>query len=330
MDIDMERRNFIHTAAALAALGAVGQARAQGYPTGPVTIILPLQAGSASDVAVRQMAERMGPRLGSTLVIENVTGAGGLVGLDRLSKAKPDGLTVAALNNSIVSILPHIQPGKMKVDTRSEFLPISGIANIPTFLGVKKGSPFKNVQELVAYAKKNPDKLLYASGGSGSPQHLASEMFSSYTGIKMTHVPYKGASQAALGLASGEVDVMTIALSLALPFVSVSPRVELIGYCGSKRPPQFGDLPTLQEQGVKNFDYSSWIGLFALKGTPPPALEALRRHAAATVGDRALHVQLIRSGMEPWERDPIQLQRAVNEDYERWAQVVKTSNIQAS
>ena len=182
------------------ALVTLGSARAQGYPAGPVTVVLPPQAGSASDVAVRHMAERLGPLLGAPLVVENVAGAAGLIGLDRLAKARPDGQTLAALNNSVVAILPRLQPGTMKVDTRKDFLPIAGIANIPTFLGVKHGSPVKNAKELVAYAKQNPEKLLYASGGVGSPQHLASEMFSAYTSARFTHVPYKGASQAALGL----------------------------------------------------------------------------------------------------------------------------------
>jgi tripartite-type tricarboxylate transporter receptor subunit TctC len=325
----MDRRQIIHAAAGALALGAVGRSAAQAYPSGPITVVLPLQAGSASDVAVRQMAERLGPKLGAPLVVENVVGAAGLIGLERLSKVKADGQTIAALNNSIVSILPHLQPARMKLDTRKDFVPIAGIANIPTFLGVKRGSPFKNVKDLVAFAKQNPDKLMYSSGGIGSPQHLASEMLSAYTGAKLLHVPYKGASQAALGLAAGEVDVMTIALSLALPFLADG-RVELIGYCGPKRHAQFGDLPTLQEQGVKDYDYSSWIGLFAPAAIPAAALSTLRSHAAAAAAERTLHTQLIRAGMEPWERSPDQLQRVLEDDYSRWARIVKTANVQAS
>jgi tripartite-type tricarboxylate transporter receptor subunit TctC len=123
---------------------------------------------------------------------------------------------------------------------------------------------------------------------------------------------------------------MTIALSLALPFIGSGGRVELIGYCGPKRHPQFGDLPTLQEQGVKDYDYSSWIALFAHKDTPPAALALLRTHAKAAASERELHSQLIRSGVEPWERTPAELSKAVELDYARWEKVVKTANIQAS
>lgn len=325
----MDRRQLLQAGAGSLALAACGGAAAQGYPAGPITVILPLQAGSASDVAVRSFSERMGAVVGAPLVVENVTGAAGLIGLERLSKARPDGQTLAALNNSIMTILPHLQPGKMKGDMRTDFIPIAGIANIPTFLGVKRGSPLKTVKDVVAFAKANPDKLMYSSGGVGSPQHLATEMFASYSGIKLSHIPYKGASQAALGLASGEVDVMMIALSLALPFLGDG-RVELVGYCGPARHPQFGDLKTLQEQGVKDYDYSSWIALFAPKDTPAAVVETLRKQAAGVTGDRGLHTQLIRSGMEPWERDARQLQRAVEEDHRRWERIVKTAKIQGA
>lgn len=312
---------------ALAGLRNPALAQAQAYPNGPVTVVLPLQAGSASDAAVRFMVERLAPRLGTTFVVDNVVGGAGLVGLDRLSRARPDGQTIAALNNSIVTILPHLQPQKVKVDTRKDFVAVAGIATIPTFLGVKKDSPIRNVKDLVALARREPDRLTYASGGVGSPQHLATEMLRAYTDTKLLHVPYKGASQAALALASGEVDVMMIALSLAQPFLAEG-RVRLIGYGGTARHPQFSDVPTLQEQGVANYDYSSWIGLFAHKDVPAPALEALRRHARAAAADRGLHVQLIRSGLQPWERDADQLRQAVDEDYARWERIVRTAKIQ--
>ena len=325
----MNRRHLIQSGAIAITLASLDNSFAQTFPNGPVSIMLPLQAGTASDVAVRQFVQRMSPKLGAAMVVENVVGAAGLVGLERFSNSRPDGQTLAAFNNSILAILPHLQASKMKVDTRKEFLPIIGIANIPTFFGVKKGSPFKDIKEEIAYAKANPDKLTYSSGGVGSPQHLATEMLSAYAGIKLTHVPYKGASQAALGLASGEVDLMSIALSIAQPFLQ-SERVRLLAYCGTKRHPQFGDLPTLQERGVKDYEYASWIGLFAHKNTPASTVDLLRRHAVATASERELHTQLIASGMEPWVRTPDQLQKVVEEDYARWSSVIKIANIQAS
>jgi tripartite-type tricarboxylate transporter receptor subunit TctC len=291
-------------------------------------VVLPLQAGSASDVAVRHFTERLGNRMGAGFVVENVAAAAGLVGLERLSRAKPDGMTLAALNNSIVTILPHLQAQNMKVDTRKDFLPVTGIANIPTFFAVPKSSSIKSIKDLVAKAKNEPDLVTYSSGGVGSPQHLATEMFKSYTGTKLLHVPYRGASQAALAVASGEVNVMSMALSLAQPFLQ-DERVRLIGYCGSERHPQFRDVPTLQEQGVAKYDYSSWVGLFLHKDVAPEILEVLRKESESIVNDRAFQVQLIRSGLDPWPRSARELSQVVADDFSKWQKIIKDANIQS-
>jgi tripartite-type tricarboxylate transporter receptor subunit TctC len=307
-------------------LGAMGvtPAWAQKYPDGPVTVILPLQAASASDVALRHMTERLGQRLGQAFVVENVAAAAGLVGLERLSRAKPDGRTVAALNNSILTILPHLQAGKMKGEPRRDYLPIAGVANIPTFFAVPATSPIRDVQDLIKRAKA--ERITYSSGGVGSPQHLATEMFKSYAGVPLEHVPYRGASAAALAVASGEVNVMSMALSLAQPFLQDN-RVRLIGFCGTERHGQFRDVPTLQEQGVKNYDYSSWIALFLHKDAPAEVLQVLRTEAGAVSRDREFQVQLIRSGLEPWPRTPEQLMRTVDQDFERWKKIIQDANI---
>lgn len=325
----MQRRDVVRSGVATVCSALwMPSAFSQKYPTGSVTVVLPLQAGSASDVAVRHLTERLSTRFGTGFVVENVAAAAGLVGLDRLSRARPDGQTVAALNNSIVTILPHLQPQNIKVDTRKDFLPVAGIANIPTFFAVPKASPIKTIGDLIARARKEPDRVTYSSGGVGSPQHLATEMFKSFTGTKLVHVPYRGASQAALAVASGEVDVMSMALSLAQPFLA-DERVRLIGYCGAERHSQFRDVPTLQEQGVSNYDYSSWIGLFLHKDVSPDILATLRRETEAIVNDRAFQAQLIRSGMDPWPRSASELSRIVADDYQKWQKIIQEANIQA-
>ena len=325
----MDRRRFLLSTGAVGAASSLPRmASAQAYP-GPVKVVLPLQAASASDVAVRLMVERLAPRLGTSMVVENVAAAAGLVGLEQLSRARADGRTVAALNNSIVTILPHLQPAKIKGEPRRDYLPVAGIANIPTFFAVPANSPVRTVQDLVKLAKAQPGKLNYSSGGVGSPQHLATEMFRSFTGTDLLHVPYRGASQAALAVASGEVQVMSMALTLAQPFLTDG-RVRLIGYCGAERHAQFRDLPTLREQGVKGYDYSSWVALFLAKDTPADAVATLRREALAVAEDRDFHVQLIRSGLEPWSRTPAEVARITDEDFERWRKVIADAKIQGS
>ena len=155
----MNRRHLLSSGTAALLAGLSMPAWAQKYPGGPVTIVLPLQAGSASDVAVRHMAERLATRLGGGFVVENVAAAAGLVGLEKISRAKADGQTVAALNNSIMTILPHLQAKNMKVDTRKDFVPVAGIANIPTFFAVPASSSVRNIQDLVKLAKSEPKRI---------------------------------------------------------------------------------------------------------------------------------------------------------------------------
>ncbi len=323
----MKRRDVLRSGAVLAAtIAAPRLAFAQGYPSAPVTIILPLQAASASDVAVRRLAERMGNRFGVSFVVENVAAAAGVVGLERLSRARPDGQTIAALNNSIVTILPHLKPDHVKIDTRTEFLPIAGIANIPTFFAVPRSSSIQSIKDLLDQARKAPEKLTYASGGVGSPQHLAAEMLLASTGIKLVHVPYRGATQAAVATAAEEVNLMPMALSLAQPFLADG-RVRLIAYCGSERHPRFKDIPTVAEEGVANYNYSSWIGLFLHKDAPPEILKTLRKEVYALVSDRDFQDQMTKVGMDPWPHNAEELSRIVLSDYDKWRKIISDANI---
>ena len=305
---------------------ALGQA---AYPDKPIQIILPLQAGSASDVAVRFVSERLTESLKQAVTVENVTGAAGQIGVDRLLKAKPDGYTLAALNNSILTILPNIQKGKVRFDPFADFIPIAGIATIPTLLGVNRDLPVKNVQDLIALAKSKPDLLNYSSGGAGSPQHLATEMFMAMSGVKLTHVPYKGAQAAATDLAAGQVQVMFIAHSLALPHLP-SGRVRPIAFAGGTRSAAFPDLPTVAEGGVVGYDYASWIALFAPRGTPDEVVARLRTELPKLLARPEIAQKFTAAGLEIWSLPYDKLMQATREDYARWQQVVKTANIVAN
>ncbi len=327
----MLKRTFLQaSAAAWAAALWPSLASAQKHAFGtPITVGLPLQAGSASDIAVRYVTAALAERMEVSFVVENITGAGGIVGLDRMARAKPDGQTLAALNNSILTILPHLQPQNVKVNTLTEFEPIAGIANIPTFFAVPSTSSIKTIDDLIVQTRKEPDRIHYASGGIGSPQHLAGEMFNAYAKVKLIHVPYRGASQATLAVASGEVQVMPMALSLAKPFLA-DKRIRLIGYCGSERHPQYPAMATLIEQGVKSYDYSSWIALFAQKGIPAAALTELRKQTAAVVNDSVIQEKMVKAGLDPWPKTPEQLSKVMQADYTKWQKIIKDANIQST
>jgi tripartite-type tricarboxylate transporter receptor subunit TctC len=316
-------------AAGLAATLSCGAlAQDLNYPEKPVLIVLPLQVGSASDVAVRIFTEKLGEELKQAFVIENVPGAAGLVGADRLARARPDGYTLAAMNNSILTILPNIQKDKVAFNPLTDFTPVWGIANIPTLLGVHEALPVKTVAELIAYAKTRPTELNYATGGPGSPQHLATEMFLSMTSTRMTQVPYKGATAAAAGVASGQVQVMFIAHSLALPYLP-SGKVRPIAFAGGKRSAAFPNLPTVAESGVPGFDYSSWIALFAPKGTPAAVVARLQAASAKVLAVPEMRERLARSGLELWATPPDEISAVIRADLERWAKVARNANIKA-
>ncbi len=321
------RRSILRGApAALAVLAARPAAAQPAWPSRPVSVIMPLQAGSASDVAARIVAERLGEVLSQRFVVENVLGAAGLIGAERAARAAPDGHTLAALNNSILTILPNLQQRRLGFDSFTDFVPIGGIATIPTFLGVHRDVPVTDVQALLALARARPGELNYASGGSGSPQHLATEMFMAMTGSRMAQVAYRGAGQAAADLAGGHVQVMFISQTLALPFKDGG-QVRFLGFAGTERHPGYPEIPTVAEQGVPGFDYSSWIALFAPRGTPDAAVARLRAEVAAALADPSLRDRLVRSGLMTWYRDPEALTATMREDDARWKQVVRTADI---
>ncbi|MGX9966143.1 Bug family tripartite tricarboxylate transporter substrate binding protein [Roseomonas sp. F4] len=319
------RRQLLGGVAALGAMPSAVLAQTAPWPNRPVNIIMPLQAGTASDIALRIMADRVSEKLGQRMVVENMTGAAGLIGAERAARATADGYTLAALNNSILTILPNVQRRRLGFDPFADFQPIAGIANIPTFLGVHKDVPATTVAELVALAKTRD--LNYASGGTGSPQHLATEMFMAMAGVKMTEVGYRGAAAAATDLAAGHVQVMFIAQTLALPFQD-SGNIRFLGFAGPERHPEYPQVPTVAEQGVTGYDYSSWIALFAPSGTPAPVLDRLRAESAAAMAEPEVQQKLIRAGLQPWFKTPAQLAEVMRGDDERWKAVVRTANLQ--
>lgn len=322
------RRSLLATTLA-SPLALAGRAGAQeAWPTRPVGVILPLQAGSASDAAARILLEIMEADLGQRLVVENVLGAAGQIGAERAARARADGYTLAALNNSILTILPVIRQGRVAFDPMADFIPLSGIATIPTYLGVHPSVPARTVPELIAWARSRNGEVNYASGGAGSPQHLATEMFMAMAGVRMTHVPYRGATQAAADLAAGHVQVMFIAHTLALPFLDGN-RVRLIAYAGPRRSKAMPDIPTVAEQGVAGYDYSSWIALFAPKGTPEPVIARLRTAAQKALAAPGVEDRLARAGNEIWPLDHAALAATMAADTARWREVVRTAEIKA-
>jgi tripartite-type tricarboxylate transporter receptor subunit TctC len=242
---------------------------AQSWPNRPINLVTPLATGSASDVALRIVAERLGTALGQTLLIDNQTGASGAIGAEKVMRATADGYTFCGCNNAILGVLPQLR--KVSYDPKL-FKPVGMIAVLPTVLVVHPSIPVNTIPEFIAFIKANPGKVNYASGGVGSAQHMA--MFESFANVKLVHLPYKGASQAAVGTAGGEVAAMFNTIGTVLPFIK-SGKLKPIGIAGAQRTNTLPEVPTIAESGVKGYNYAAWIGIVAPPNTPDEIVSKL-------------------------------------------------------
>jgi len=319
---------------ALAAAGAAALAMAlpvqaqQGYPNKPIRMIVPLAAGSAVDVAARLLAQKMSANMGQNITVENITGAAGVIGAQQVARAAPDGYTIGGFNDSILTMVPHLV-ANMPFNTVNDFVHITQVATIEFAIAVSTNSPYKTAADLVRDAKANPGKLTYSSGGNGSPQHLGGALFSAHTGIEMKHVPYRGASQAAQDAASGQVDV-TIQGIATVNALAKGGKLRLIAVVMPNRHPEYPDSPTLIEQGITGFDYSTWFGMTAPAGTPREIVERLNREAVRALQDPDLQKRYAGLGLRPNGTTPEQTTALVRSQLTRYAKAVKDNNIQGN
>jgi tripartite-type tricarboxylate transporter receptor subunit TctC len=292
-----QRRQFLHLAAGAAALPAVsGVARAQAYPARPVTIVAVAAPGAASDLVVRVLAEKLSPRIGQPIIVDNVAGGGGGLGAQRVAKASPNGYVLGALNNGVHTILPYLGT-RLGFDPFKDLVPITLLVGIPSVLIVNSALPVRSLSELIALAKQSPGKPNYASVGPGSPQHLAMEQLKEAAGIDLTHVPYRGGPQAALAIAQNEVNAFWIATSVAIPFIQAG-TVRALAVGEPHRIPTLPNVPTVAEAGLPGYSYAPWLGLFAPASTPVPTTDFLRRQFSDALSELDVRVRLAAQGLE--------------------------------
>src|SRR3954471_21423379 len=259
-------------AAALALLAPL-LAAAQAYPTKPIRMIVPLAAASAVDTAARIVAQKMSSNMGQQVVIENMPGASGQIGADRVAKAPPDGYTIGGFNDSIMTMLPNMST-QLPWDILRDFEPVSLVATIEWGLVANNDAGIKSAADLIAAAKAKPGEVNFGSGGNGSPQHIAMALFASQAGIRLTHVPYKGASQAATGVAAGEVPVAFQGLATVAGLVRGG-RLKLVGVTTPGPIAEFPGVPTVAESGLPGFQFDSWFTVMAPAGTPKDVIAKL-------------------------------------------------------
>ena len=320
---------LIALAGVLASLSAVPTAQAQDYPTRPITLIAPWPAGGAVDALCRAVAPKLAERLGQSVVIENRPGAGSALGTAAVAKAVPDGYTLVMGGSGSLAIAPTLFKS-LSYDPAKDFAPAALIGSIPFVLVVNPSLPVSSVTELVQYAKANPGKLSYGSGGPGSPHHLYAELLKSMTGIEMTHVPYKGSAPALTDVVAGHVPLLFSDTVPSLPLIREG-RVRALGVSSAIRLPSAPEIPPIAEAGVPGFDAAGWGMIIAPAGTPKPIVTRLHAELKAIVALPEIQQQIIKLGMVPADSaPPDKLQDFINVEMTRWGKVVRQAGLAGS
>jgi tripartite-type tricarboxylate transporter receptor subunit TctC len=310
---------------ALALLVGSGANAQSAYPARPIKMIVPLAAASAVDVAARIVTQKMADSMGQQIVIINLPGASGLIGAEQVAKAEPDGYTIGGFNDSIMTMVPHLQ-SNMRWDILRDFEPVSLVATVEWGLVASNKASFKTAADLIAAAKAAPGKIDYSSGGPGSPQHLAMAMFATAAGISLTHVPYKGATQAATDIAAGQIPVGFQGLGTVAALVRGG-QLRLIGVTTEKRLPQFPDVPTVSESGLPGFFFNSWFTIMAPAGTPKDIIARLNSEAVKAVGNPEVRNKLENLGFAVRGSSAQELGVMTREQLAKYARVIKEMGI---
>jgi len=309
------------TAATAAAAPA---ATAQDFPTRPVRLIVPFPAGGPSDTTARSIADGLGKVLGQPVVVENKPGAGAIVGSEVVLAQPADGHTLLMVSN-VISTGKWLYP-TMSFEPVRDFRAVVGVFRSPHQVAVAPGFPGKGIQDLIAMAKREKGRMNYGSGGSGTMPHLGAERFKQVAGVEMAHVPYRGSAPANTALLSGEVPVHFDIEFSVQPLLKAG-RLRSLGVTSLKRSPQFPDVPTLDEQGLKGFELYSWFGIVARTGTPDGVVAKLNRAINQVMEMPAFKERLALLGAEKIGGPPEAFEKMIQDDYRLWGEVIRKAHI---
>lgn len=324
----MHRRQLIHSLIATAlGLGASAGAQAQDvWPSRPVRFIAPFPPGGPVDQTVRVLAQKLSEVLGQPVVVENISGGGSTVGLARLTQAPADGYTIAMGHVGGLSIAPHLY-AKVGFDPLKSFAPVTVLADYANVLVVNANEPYKNVAELIKAARDNPGKITYGSSGNGSSNHLSSELLASMTGVKMTHVPYRGTAPSMNDLLAGRLTFMFDVLLNSMPHIQ-SGRLRALAVTNQTGVPQLPTVPPLSQM-VPGYEVLGWVALIAPAGTPPRIVERLRAETEKIMKMPDVVAAYARVGFDAKTGTPEQLQALIKNDLELWGPIVKSTGAKA-
>lgn len=303
-----------------ASLLFAGLAAAQQFPDRPIKIIVPFGPGGFTDVAARILQKELAPAFGQSIVIENKPGAGSTIGTAEVSKAKPDGYTLAMISTAHV-ISPHLYK-QMPYDPIRDFTPVMKLAEGPYVLVVHPTLNVKTVGELIALARQQPGKIDYASSGNGSAQHLVGALFTTMAVADLNHVPYKGSNQAMNDLIGGQVKVSFVGVPNALPNLSGG-KLKALGVSTRKRYAELPDVPTIEEAGVSGYDATIWLGLLAPPGTPREIVQKLNTEITKVLSSPEARKLMASAGVDVATSSPEDFSKLMRSELERWGKVVK-------
>ena len=325
----MKRRILLAAAAAMGVAAMPLGAMAQAYPTKPITVIVPFAAGGPTDALARVLTARMGEALGQTMIVENVGGAGGTIGVNKAAKATPDGYTILfahmgtlAVNIGLYKTLPY--------DSQKDFEPIGLGGTNPMVLVTKKDLPAKDFKEFEAYVKANQKKAQYGMAGIGAASHLGGLMLNSMMKVDVLEIPYKGTGPALNDLVSGQFDYMVDQAVNVLPQIKAG-TIKALGVSTLKRLPQVPDVPTVDESGLKGYEVTIWNGFFVAKNTPKNVIDTLNKALVTALGDEKVRARLIDQAVDlPEAKDatPEALRAQLKASIDKWVPAIKAAGVQ--
>ena len=320
-----------HFAALLALLSSLSvahapiAAQAQDYPTKPIRLIVVTAAGGPMDVAARVTADNLDKVLGQRLIIENRPGSGGNIGAEAIAKAEPDGYTLGLIQLGNVAINPHVYTD-MTFDPLVDLIPVAPVTTSAILVVANAKVPANDLKELIALAKQQPGKLSYGSGGAGTAPHLAGEMFKTAAGVDILHVPYRGVGPAVNDMAGGHIQ-LTFAGWGAVRAPVEAGNAKVLAVAQSQRLKSAPQLPTSAEAGLPGYEFATWFGIVAPKGTPAPVIAKLVKHIHAMQDDPEIQRKLADGGLEALKETPEQFGARMRRDYDRFRDIVKAAKL---
>jgi tripartite-type tricarboxylate transporter receptor subunit TctC len=320
---------FAALGVALALLAHNAAARADDYPTRPVTVVVPYAAGGGLDLIARLLAQKLTEKTGQSFFVENRLGAGGVIAANSVAKATPDGYTILAGSSTQLAIQVTLHK-KLPYDPASDFVPLALVSSVPFVLIVNSSLPVHTAGDLIDLARAKPGQLSFGSSGVGGPPHLYMELLKSMTGTQMTHIPYKGTAQAILDVVAGRVPILMSDVAPAVPLLKAA-TVRALGVSSTTRVAALPDVPPIAENGVPGFDAVAWLMLVAPAGTPKPIVDKLHDDLKAVVAAPETQHKLVDLGVIPIDTPAVaELQAYVKTEIGRWGKVVEQAGIAGS